>query len=150
MKRTLRLISLVLAMAILLAVPAYAEPEVSPYSSCYFNSFTTYLHQISDGAFQIRFEVIASCGLKDELGVSEIVVQRSTNGTNWEQIKTYYPYANPSMIGYDTAFHSGHVVYVGTQGYYYRAYVTYYAKNSSGTGYYSLYTEVLHLQPMSN
>lgn len=150
MKRTLRLISLLLCMTMLLALPVQAEPAVSPYASCYFQSTDLSLEQITDSAFRVWFQVIASCGTKDELGVSEIIVQRSTDGTNWEKINTYYPYSSPSMMGYDTAIHSGYVVHVGTQGYYYRAYITFYAKNSSGSGYMMRYTEVLYLQPMSN
>ena len=150
MKRNLRLISLLLCMAILLAVPVQAEPTVTPRGSCYFNHLYTSLEQTADSVFRIWFLVTASCGTKEELGASEIIVYRSSDGTNWEKMKTYYPYSRPNMMGYDTAAHSGYIVYPGTQGYYYKAYVMYYAKVSSGSGYYGHYSNVLHLLPMSN
>lgn len=150
MKRSLRLISLVLCVALVLAVPVQAESGVSPCSSCYFQSAGITLYQVTDVAFQIWFEVVASCGTKDELGVSEIIVQKSADGTTWEKTGTYYPYSSPTMIGYDTGHHVGYVVYVGTTGYYYRACVTFYAKDDSGEGYYPLYSKVLHLQPLED
>lgn len=150
MKRFCRIICTFLAISILVVSPAYAAEDAAPYASCFFRSTRTSLEQCADSAFRVWFEVSASCGLKDELGASEIIVQRSSDGVNWESIKTYTPTRYSQMIAYDVTFHAGYVVHAGTQGYYYRAYVTYYAKNSTGTGYMYEYSDVLLLLPLED
>lgn len=83
----------------------------------------------------------------DEIGSSEIIVYRSTDGVNWQKMFTYLPQYYPQMIDYNTISHMAYVPYHGTQGYYYRALVTFYAKNSSGTGVMFRYTAPVYLQP---
>lgn len=147
MKRFLRCVSLFLVMAMLLSIPAFAQTreEVSTWSSAFFMRHLQYLYKITSVQFEVWFEVTAVSGM-DELGASVIKVQRSANGTSgWETTKTYYKENYSQMICKDTCAHTACVSYVGTPGYYYRALITYYAKNSSGIGKYSLYTSTMQL-----
>ena len=118
----------------LTAVPVFAETEatVSPYASSYFVSYCAYLYRTTGTQFEIWFEVNARSGML-ELGVSEILLQCSTDGgENWETIKSYYPEDYPQMICENTAMHADRVPYTGLYGEDYRAYITFYARNSGG------------------
>lgn len=150
MKRIRSILCHLLVISLLLVSPVCASGDVTPYSSCFFRSTCTSLEQSADSAFKAWFEVSASCGMKDELGVTEILVQKSSDGVNWENVKTYTAERYTHLIAYNASSHAGYIVHAGTQGYYYRTYVTYYAKNSTGEGYMFEYSEVLYLQPLNN
>lgn len=61
-------------------------------------------------------------------------------------MQTYTKEDDSSMIRCNTSTHASHVTYSdGESGYYYRAYVEFYAKNSSGRGYYDFYTDPIKL-----
>lgn len=138
MKRFTQIVCLVLMFSVLLAVPVYAE-DVTPRASNYFGNHSVYLSEISSTQFRVYFNVTAVAAM-EELGASVITVQRSTDRTNWENVKTYTKEAYTNLIGKNTGNHSGYVTYTRTSGYYYRAYIRFYAKNSSGTAYYSDYS----------
>lgn len=144
MKRFTQFVSLILIASMLLVLPAYATESVTPKSSSFFGELSTYLYKTSSTQFRVWFEVTAVGGM-DELGVSYIEVQRSTDKTNWTPMKTYSKDSYSQMIGYNTGNHCNYVTYTATSGYYYRAYVKFYAKNSSGTAYYSAYTSSLQM-----
>ncbi|MBQ6852079.1 MAG: hypothetical protein IJO04_03515 [Oscillospiraceae bacterium] len=141
MKRFLKGICLVLTMSLLLSVPVMAAPqqEAGTYSSSYFAVLDYYLWLISDTQVQVWFDVIAVDGM-DQLGASVIKVQRSSDRTNWETMQTYTPEDNPQMLCPDTTMHADCVTYTYTSGYYYRAFVTFYAKDGRNIGKYSVYT----------
>lgn len=80
-----------------------------------------------------------------ELGASIIKVQRSSDGANWTTMKTFYKEDYSQMICTNTVCHAAYVTYTGTRGYYYRAYIELYAKNSSGTGIMPEYTSTIQL-----
>ena len=145
MKRFSRYLCILLIIVMLLSVPVFAQDEAAPWSSSFFHSHLEYLYKISSLRFQVWFEIRANRTM-DELGVSTIVVQRSSNGTSgWENMKTFYKADNSQMICSNTGTHTDCVTYTGTPGYYYRAKITYYAKDSSGTGSYTAYTDVMQL-----
>lgn len=81
----------------------------------------------------------------DEVGARTIKIQKSTDGVNWTTIITYSKDTSPYLIDYNTAGHGTCVTYTGTPGCYYRAVVTLYAKNSSGTGEMTEYSSMLLL-----
>lgn len=139
MKRFLQLVTLLLVMSLVLSIPAFA---VEPKSSAFFVCNSTYLEKVSGTTFDIWFDVTAK-GTMNELGVSTIKVQRSSDQTNWTTIFTYSKDSYSQMICENTAGHADSVRYSGTAGYYYRAKVTFYAKNSSGTGTYVMYTDTI-------
>ena len=143
MKRIVKIVSVVLAMAVLLAVPAQAAEVVAPRGSSYFMSVCTYLWHVSGTTFEAWFDVTAVRGM-DEIGASSIAIQRSTDNQNWTTVKTFTKANYPSMIDEDTCQHASYVTYTGSTGYYYRARVTIYAKDGSGTAFDYWYTDTLH------
>lgn len=139
MKRLTQAICLVLILSLTLSIPTFAA-EVSPRASDYFMSHSHYLWKVSDTHFQVWFEVAAVRGM-DELGASEVKVQRSSDGVNWTTVQTYSKSDYSNMIYYNTVGHSSCVDYYDAQpGYYYRARVTYYAKRGTGSATYTSFT----------
>ena len=131
MKRFTQLICLFLVIVTILSIPALAAEQASNY----FMSHSTYLWEISDSEFQVWFHVTAVEGM-DVLGVSEIKVQYSSDGVNWDTVKTY-----SGQYAYNTGAYNGYVTYSEAQSRgYYRAKVTYYAENDTGIGEYVDYT----------
>lgn len=137
MKNVCKIISIILVFSILFALPVSAE-EISPYASSFFGSHTAYLWKTSSTSFEVCFNVTA-VGTMSQLGVNYIEIQRSTDGVNWEEdIKTYSSANYSNLIANNTVYHSGYVTYSNMQSsYQYRAYIEFYAKNSSGNRAYS-------------
>lgn len=144
MKRFTRSICLVLAVVMILAVPVSATEAATPRASNFFMASSTYLWKTSDTTFQVWFNIDAVSQM-DELGASVIKVQRSSDGSNWTTMRTYTKESYPHLIAEGTGAHCGYVTYTGTPGYYYRAFVIYYAKNSTGTGEAYRYTSSMKL-----
>lgn len=144
MKRFTQCVSLVLAMVLILAIPVSAAEDTTPRASNFFMASSTYLWRTSSTTFQVWFDIDAVRGM-DELGVSEIKVQRSSDGTSWSTMATYTKELYPHFIAEDTGTHSGCITYTGTPGYYYRAYVCYYAKDGVNIGELDKYTSSMIL-----
>lgn len=153
MKRFIRCLAAVMVLVTLLGTVAYAQEvsdqeaealAASARSSSYFMCWDSYLYKTSSTSFEIWFDVVSAGGM-DELGVSRIKVQRSTDASNWTTVKTYYPEDYPAMIEEDTSCVYNCVTYTGSKGYFYRAYVVFYAKNSKGVGEMPDYAEVISL-----
>lgn len=138
MKRFTQVICLILVLSVMLAVPA-AAAEITPYASRYFGSHSCYLYRVSGATFQVWFDV-TGVRTMNEIGASTIKVQRSTDQVNWTTVQTYTKAANSQMICANTVAHASCVTHYGTSGYYYRALVEFYAKDASGSAYFSLYT----------
>lgn len=134
MKRLLQIVCLILIMSMILALPAFAAEQASHF----FMSHSCYLWEISDSEFQVCFDVTA-VGQMDVLGVSEIKVQQSSDGSNWTTVATYYDYYDT-----DTSFHSDEISFSDVSSGYYRAKVTFHAEKDNGTGEYTAYTSSLH------
>lgn len=133
MKRFVKLICLVLAFTMCLAIPAAAE-EITPYASNYFMSYNAYLSGETSTSFEVWFSVTALRKM-DKLGVEYIDILRSSDGNNWTVVKTYDSDDYPSLMATNTYSHSGHVTYTNKQsGYQYRAYVKFYAKEGNNSG----------------
>lgn len=147
MKRFIRCVCLVLVLALTLPIAAFAEKQEDTSStySYYFSSYSTWITKITDRTMQIGFELVTR-GAMDELGASSIVLQCSTNGTSgWSDVKTFTPDKYAQMLDYDSGSHMECVNYTGDSGYYYRAYVTFYARNSSGFAEGTLYSNVVRI-----
>ena len=140
MKRIIRYMSLFVAIAMLISIPAFAAE--SSRASLFFTKMSTYLEKTSGTTFEVWFEVTAT-GTMEELGVSTIKVERSSDKSTWTTMKTYSKANYSQMTDDNTVAHADCVTYTGTSGYYYRARVTFYAKNSSGSGEYVLYTSTI-------
>ena len=148
MKRFIKLICVILAMATIAAVPVSAEVESETRGSNYFAAISTYIYPTTDVKFQVWFDLVA-VNTMDEIGASSIKVQRSVDGTNWTTMFTYLPQYYPQMLDYNTISHMAYVPYHGTAGYYYRAIVTFYASRGNGMGELDRLTQTVYLQPAS-
>lgn len=144
MKRYTRLLSIVLIISMILVIPVHAEEDASLWSSSFIASYDPSIDYESGSSFDIWFDVVATRRM-EELGVNEIIVQVSSDGSNWSTVTTLYPEDYPQMICENTGMHAGYVTYSGTIGRYYRAYITFYAKNSTGIGELSAYTSKIRL-----
>lgn len=143
MKKAVRLVCMILVCSLLLTVPVQAA---EPRASYFFSSYGTDLYKASSSSFQIWFDVVANVATMDVLGVSEIIVYRSADGQSWTKMQTYTMDNYPEMVEQNTEEHVGYVTYnYATPGYYYTAYITFYAKNSMGIGERYVYTEILKM-----
>lgn len=143
MKRFKVLLWVLVVVSLFLSIPAAAS-ENSAKASSFFVRHCTYLYEVDENKFDIWFEVTATYRM-DELGVNYIELQRSTDQVNWTPVKYYYPSSWSQMIAEDTAIHADNVPYTGFSGYYYRAYVTYYAKSGNSIGEYDTYSDIIRL-----
>lgn len=146
MKKLIRAICMLLVCSLLFAVPAQAASVVEPRASAFFSSYGTDLYKASSTSFEIWFDVDANASTMQVLGVREIIVYRSADQQSWTKMRTYTMDNYPEMVDQNTGSHAGYVTYnYATTGYYYRAYITFYAKNSTGIGERYVYTEILRM-----
>lgn len=146
MKKIMRTLCLVLALSVVLVIPAYAESTVEPRGSIFFASYGAALDKASSTSFKIWFDVDANAAMMDVLGVSEIVVYQSSDQQSWTEVGTYDMDDYPEMIDTYSYSHAGYVTfYNAIPGYYYTADVTFYAKDYRGVGERYVYTEILKM-----
>ena len=82
----------------------------------------------------------------DEIGASVIHVYRSADGDSWTKVRSYYKEDYSNMTCENTVSHVDYVTYTGAwTGYYYRAQITLYARNSTGSAVRYRYTEVMKM-----
>ncbi len=146
MKKTMRILCVILAFSVVLAIPAYAESTAEPRASIFFAAYGTDLWKASSTSFEIWFDVDANAAMMDVIGVSEIIVYRSTDQQSWTAVKTYDMDDYPEMTTTYDYSHIGYVTYSDAiPGYYYTADVTFYAKDYRGVGERYVYTEILRM-----
>lgn len=139
MKKLKRYVCFVLLIISMLSVQVFAE-DTTPRASAYVRSYSAYLEPTSNSTFDVWFDVTATSRM-DELGTSVIKVQRSSDGSNWYTVRTYKKEMYSQMICENTGAHTDCVSYTSIEpGFYYRAYVEFYAKKGTGTGYVYYYT----------
>ena len=146
MKRFIQIVCLVLVFVTVISTTAFAAESVDPRASMFFAGSSVYFWNVSGSQYQIWFDVTAVSGM-NELGASQIVVERSTDLVNWTPVKTYSKsnYSNMTTTS-TTASYASYVTYYPASGYAYRAIVTLYAKNSAGTGEMDEVTATLDLR----
>ena len=147
MKKFTRFVCVVLLLSLLLAIPAYAENATESRGSIFFAAYGTALEKIAPMYFRIWFDVDSNAAMMDVLGVSEIIVYRSANGqSGWVVTRTYDKDDYPEMTETNSYSYANYVTYdTAITGYYYRAYITFYAKNYRGIGERDVYTEIIKM-----
>lgn len=146
MRRFIQIVCLMMVLVTVLSTTAFAAEVPNPRASMFFMSSSVYFWNVSGSQYQIWFDVTAVSGM-NELGASQIVVERSTDLVNWTPVKTYYKSSYPQMTTTTTSIgYANYVTYYPASGYAYRAIVTLYAKNSAGTGEMDEVTETLDLR----
>ena len=146
MKRFFCVISILLIISLLpFGVFAVENEGASTYASDFFTATTAYVYSVDDDTFGVWFDVLGKYKM-DAIGASSVRIQRSANGTSsWTTVKTFSSATYSNLLSYNTVFHGDSVTHTGTQGYYYRAYVIFYAEKGGNTGRYASYTDVIHL-----
>ena len=146
MKRFTQLICIVLVFVMVLSTTAFAAELPESRASNYFAYSSVYFWHASGSQYQIWFDV-TSVSRMSELGAKKIVVERSEDLVNWTAVKTFNKSSYPQMTTTSTtAGYANYVTYYPADGYAYRAIVTLYAKNSSGTGEMDEVTATLDLR----
>lgn len=146
MKRFTQLICIFLVCVMIFSTTAFAAETANSRASNFFMSSSVYFWHVSGSQYQIWFDV-TSVSRMTELGASKIVVERSTDLVDWEPVKTFNKSSYSQMTTTTTTVsYANYVTYYPADGYAYRAIVTLYAKNSSGTGEMDEVTEILDLR----
>ena len=135
-----------MVLAILFTFPVSAHAEDSaPYTSVFFSSYGVGINRISSTVIEVWYDLVAM-GRMDDLGISEIKIQRSSDGVSWTTAHTFrretYPwFVNTNAIAYDGATRC-----TTLSGYYYRAKITFWAKKAGvGIGEYTATTDPIYL-----
>ena len=144
MKRIKQCFCIIVVFTVLLAIQVNAQ-EMEGRSSSYIAAYDSYIHKNSSHQIQVWFN-ITGMGTMDKLGVSEIIIQRSPNGTDgWITLKRCYPEEYPQMLKENDFSNYSYVTYTCPMGYYYRAIVTFYSQKGNGFGEIIDYAEVVKL-----
>lgn len=119
-----RLVAVILIFALTLPVAATATVVETAQSraSDYLTSYNSYIYPAGNGLIQTWFTVTGA-GYQEALGALTIQIYESTDNINWTWVTAFSHKYNPDMMGYNKAYHSGHVDYQGVAGRYYKAYV---------------------------
>lgn len=145
MKRLVRFLCLVLVVCMFTTSTVSATENITRGNS-YIAMHDAFLEKEASTQFKVWFDVTANAIDIDMLGVTRIIVYRSADQQTWTKMRTYKYTSYPQMMDYNSGSHNGYVTYsYATPGYYYKAYVTFYAENSSGSGTIHRYTAVLKL-----
>ena len=143
MRKTIKIIALLLVVATVFAVPVHGT-DMEDRASAYFMTSTASIDKVSSLRIEAGF-IVGAYGIMDELGASSIKIQRSLDGNNWTTMKTFSKEDYSQLICENTASHGASVTYIGSAGYYYRAKITLYAKQGAGIGEAIHYTNKIQL-----
>lgn len=144
MKRIIQCITAILLVACFFTMPVLAAEDQVDRASDFFIGDTAYLSKVSDTEFNVWFSVSAVKGM-DELGVSVMYIDESPDRSDWTEVACYTSDDYPELMDYGSGHHDGHVACSGQKGYYYRAYVIFYAKDGENIGKMPVYTYSIQL-----
>lgn len=131
-RKATRIIAVLLVFALISGGVSAAGGLVQPLASDYITSCTAQIISYGDGDFVVDFSIIGKNTML-YIGVTEIEIQWSLNGTSWNDGESILSSEYPSMLGTNRIKYSSSVPFTGVEGRYYRAYVTFYASNASGS-----------------
>ena len=98
MKKSMRIICVILVLSMVLMVPVYADSSVESRGSAFFSAYGASLYKTSSTSFEVWFDVNANAAMMHEIGVSLIEVYRSPDGENWTLMKTYEKEDYPAVL----------------------------------------------------
>lgn len=143
MKKFTQYLCVLIALLTLFTTTAFAAEYKGSRASSYFVATSAKLKNTSSG-LEITFDVTGTATM-DQIGARSVVIQKSTDGSSWSTVKTYTKDAYPEMLASNTGAHTGSFTYVAAKGYYYKAYVVFYAKKGTGTGEYTHYSSTVKI-----
>ena len=141
MKRFVRLACLLVAVATLVAIPAYAQ-ENAVRASNQLSSYRAYCTKNSSTSLSVTYQVLGTDAM-DEIGDNTVKVQYSSDQENWTTAKTFQKASYTSMTDTDTGYHSGVLTCTVPSGKYYRAYVEFYAEKDGSFSERYYYTQII-------
>ena len=141
MKRFVRLVCLLVAVATLVAIPAYAQ-ENAVRASNQLSSYRAYCTKNSSTSLSVTYQVLGTDAM-DEIGDNTVKVQYSSDQENWTTAKTFQKASYTSMTDTDTGYHSGVLTCTVPSGKYYRAYVEFYAEKDGSFSERYYYTQII-------
>lgn len=135
MKSTvIKLVALCLIISLIVPVSADAVESnpIMPLASYYLDAYSAYVYVTASGQVQVWFEVMGTDDM-DEIGSLSIMLYESSDGTNWDWVKTFRHSTTSGMLETDDYYISSHVSCQGSTNKQYKAYVCVWAgKNGSG------------------
>jgi hypothetical protein len=121
--------SLILSIMLILCISGFAF--ASRVGSTHLQSYSSSIVAEGNGIIQVYFEV-EGMGKMTSLGVTQIEVQKKV-GTAWVPDITLKSNNYPNFLASNTSTHSSSVRVTGVAGTQYRAIITFYAANSTGS-----------------
>lgn len=125
----------VFLLLVSMVLPVFGSAAVvdpaRPYASYYLNAYSGYIADLGGGTVAACFSARGTTTM-DELGAMRIVLEESTDGSNWYTVRSYHYSSYSSLMGYNKVLHSGSVTYNGVSGRYYRAYITIWGGKDGG------------------
>lgn len=130
---TKKFITVIIALCFVLGtLGAYAVGDgIAPRASYYLNDYSLVMVADGDGQMSVSYTVCAT-NIMTKVGAQSIEIQRGSS-SGWTTVKTYYGSENADFYSYDKVAHAGDVFFEGEVGKTYRAILTAYAGNSSGS-----------------
>ena len=122
--------TLIIALLLPINVTAAVSETAQPRASSYLAAYTAYICAMGDGELQIWWNVYGS-GTQVDLGVLRIVLYESSDNVTWTWVKTFTHSSYTNMLSHNDYHHMDYVSFQGTEGYYYKAYVTIYGGNGT-------------------
>ncbi|NLO47807.1 MAG: hypothetical protein GX111_05745 [Clostridiales bacterium] len=128
---TAALFAVLLCTSFIGNVYAVNDTVYSERASYYLDYYDAWATASSRHTVVISFDVDAT-GIMDVVGASYIVIQENNNGV-WSGVASFFGSSTIGMLAYNTNSHTGSVSCTGTVGKQYRALVTIYAEDDSGS-----------------
>lgn len=131
MKRSLSKVTVFLLICAIFVGSASAA-VVTVQSSLYLSDYNAWVTASGSGSVEVGYSVNATRTMTS-IGATKIVIQQKS-GSSWVAVKTYYSSTTSKLLASNTNSMAGCITYNGTSGNTYRAIVTVFAGNSSGSG----------------
>jgi hypothetical protein len=131
-KTIIKILTIIMALSLFSGLIGSASAsDASTNASDYLSIYSATVVAESNGRIAVWFDVNAT-RVMDLVGASNIVIQ-TNNGGVWTGVATYFGSSANGMLAPNTYSHTGYITYQGSSGKQYRALVTVYASNSSGS-----------------
>lgn len=124
------LLSIIVGAAMLFTIVSAVNIDLIRTSE-YFDELDVWVESVGSGSIKIRADIKAT-GQMTRIGMDEIEIQCLSSG-KWWTIDTISGTTRNGMLESNTRSYSGSYEYDGSSGKTYRAIVTAYAKNGSGS-----------------
>ena len=125
--------ALVLLFCLSTLAPSVLAMSMQPRASNYIKVCSATVVAAGSGKISVSV-VVSGIGNMTQIGATKIVIEQSASGSVvWTAAKTYYSSSVSAMLSSGASYSKTPVTYQGTKGYRYRAVVTCYAANGSGS-----------------